>query len=472
MARHLEADREKGKGPAGRQEYINALIHHRRPRPVDDGMLLKRIESKTAQHRTPYSANISRKHASILAAMSPEDRSAPKLGHHRTMTPTREASVRKAFEVFEWEREREPLSPEAMGELPISPPDDPFPGDTEPRPALPKYMASIKSDEPPTGPEEAYHEPAPEAEPEMVAEAVDDWEEGMLEDAKALLAAATPSDEEVEEEAPTTGPEEDEAVPEPETPQPIPPDEEVDDMVVEGIPGQPPRSGGEFPIDMMEPLEDAETDDSAGPDTPRRDEEDEVPVLSYSHEMDISDDQEASPGETETEESVVGLGHGTRWPSDTGLELHIDGFEHISAASDLCPRCGRRIAARNRLLTCNDCGTVACESCEIKTSAKVDAPYYYDWRFELPLCVNCYDKAFNIQKMLAKAKASLGMGNHTYAFYHAQQALRIDPGSPYAKDAQRIIDQVDKRRRESAEQDEAWKRQRAKLSRTTVVHED
>ena len=188
--------------------------------------------------------------------------------------------------------------------------------------------------------------------------------------------------------------------------------------------------------------------------------------------MDISDELETTPGETETTESVVGLTHSTRWASDTGLELHIDGFEHISATSDLCPRCGRRIAARNRLLTCSDCGTVACESCEIKTKAEVDSPYYYDWKFQMPLCIHCFDKAFNIQRMLAKAKAALGMGNLTYAFYHAQQALRTDPSSPYSEDANLIISQVDRRRRESAELDEAWKRQRSKMSTTTVVHED
>jgi hypothetical protein len=223
----------------------------------------------------------------------------------------------------------------------------------------------------------------------------------------------------------------------------------------------------------MEPegIDEAETEGSARLDMPRRDAEEESPI-SFEHGTDFVDDIEATPGETETEASVVGIAPASRWPSDTGLELHIDGFEHISAVSDLCPRCGRRVTARNRLLTCNDCGTVACETCEIRTQSTVDSPYYYDWSFELPLCVNCYEKAMNIQTLLAKAKASLGMGNHTYAFYHAQQALKIDPSSPYAKDAKVIIDQVDKRRRESAEQDEVWKRQRAKLSRTSVVHED
>ncbi|MCK4299503.1 MAG: hypothetical protein KAX80_08215, partial [Planctomycetes bacterium] len=255
--------------------------------------------------------------------------------------------------------------------------------------------------------------------------------------------------------------------PEPE-PEPAP----EEDVVVEGRPGHPPREGGEFPVYLMEALDEAEVEGTAGLDMPRRGEVDDVTVLSFDREMDMTDDEEATPGETETDDSLVGLSPANRWPSDTGLELHIDGFEHIAATSDLCPRCGRRVTARNRLLTCNDCGTVACETCEIKTQVEVDTPYYYEWHFELPLCVNCYEKAFNIQKMLAKAKATLGMGNHTYAFYHAQQALRTDPFSPYAEEAQRIISQVDQRRRETAEQDEAWKRQRSKMSRTSVVRED
>jgi hypothetical protein len=244
-------------------------------------------------------------------------------------------------------------------------------------------------------------------------------------------------------------------------------------VVVEGRPGHSPREGGDFPSYLMEPMEQVGSEGTPEPeDGQAQDEEREKPVLSYEHEMDISDEQEASPGETETDDGLVGLEHSHRWPSDTGLELHIDGFEHMASASDLCPRCGRRITARNRLLTCSDCGTVACENCEMRTSPQVDAPYYYDWRFELPLCVSCFDKAFSIQKGLAKAKAALGMGNHTYAFYHAQQALRTDPDSPYAGDAKRIIDQVDRRRRESAEADEKWKRERARLSRTSVVHEE
>jgi hypothetical protein len=473
MARHYEADEGGGRSAHDRRDFIGALLHHRGPPPVDDRQLLKRIESKTAQHRSPFSANISRKHASILSAIS-DDEKPVKLGHQRSLTPTREASRRNAFEVFEWEREKEPIEVAASADVPTSEEQADIPGWEGSRPVLTKYMAGLGDDD-----EEPEAEPEPEVEPEeeipeepeVVPEAVDLITEDILEEAKSLAPQESEDEEEPEPEVEEEPEPEVEEEPTPEVrvvPEPTPQEE----VVVEGRPGHMPREGGEFPEDLMEPIDEAETEGSARLDLPRRDERPEISMVAFEHETDFSDESEEPPGETETAEAVEGLRPTARWPSDTGLELHIDGFEHIATTSDLCPRCGRRVTARNRLLTCNDCGTVACESCEIKTMSEVDSPYYYEWKFDLPLCVNCYEKAFNIQKLLAKAEAALGMGNHTYAFYHAQQALRTDPTSPYAKDAQKIIDQVDRRRREAAEQDEAWKRQRAKLSRTTVVRED
>ena len=467
MARLLNPDEGDDREGHRRKLYIDALLQNRRPPLIEDRKLLQRIESKTAQHRSPFSANVSRKHASILSALSPPGKTAPKRGHKRSLTPSREASQRQAFEVFEWDRDMEPLAQEAGRPHREDAPLEDWSKPPEPRPALTKYLADLRDDGENLEVEEA--EPEPELEPnlepapEYIPEAEDLVDETMLEEAKALVAAVPipeVTDATEEEEIP-------EVVPGPE-PEPAP----EEDVVVEGRPGHPPREGGDFPVYLMEPLEEAMVEGAAGLDMPRRGEVDDITVLSFDREMDMTDDDEATPGETETDTSLVGLSPANRWPSDTGLELHIDGFEHIAATSDLCPRCGRRVTARNRLLTCNDCGTVACEICEIKTQIEVDTPYYYDWHFELPLCVNCYDKAFNIQKMLAKAKAALGMGNHTYAFYHAQQAFRTDPSSPYAEEAQRIISQVDRRRRESAEQDEAWKRQRSKMSRTSVVSED
>ncbi len=464
MARLLDPEEGDDREGHRRKLYIDALLQHRRPPLIEDRKLLQRIESKTAQHRSPFSANISRKHASILSALSPLGKPAPKRGHKRSLTPSREASQRQAFEVFEWDRDMEPLALEEVRPQRADDAMEDWSTPPEPRPVLTKYLADLKKDGEDLEVEEAEPEPDPEPEPVYIPEAEDLVDDTILEEAKALMAAVPAPEEtdatEEEDEVP-------EVVPEPK-PEPAP----EEDVVVEGRPGHPPREGGEFPVYLMEPLDEAEVEGAPGLDTPRRGEVDDVTVLTFDRETDMTDDEEATPGETETDDSLVGLSPAHRWPSDTGLELHIDGFEHITATSDLCPRCGRRVTARNRLLTCNDCGAVACETCEIKTQVEVDTPYYYDWHFELPLCVNCYEKAFNIQKMLAKAKAALGMGNHTYAFYHAQQALRTDPSSPYAEEAQRIISQVDQRRREAAEQDEAWKRQRSKMSRTSVVRED
>jgi hypothetical protein len=464
MARHSRGDEDDDKGDRGRKDYIDALLTSRRPPPTGDKKLLQRIEAKTAQHRSPFSANISRKHASIIAAMAPPGKEKPRLGHKRGLTPTREASTRRAFEVFEWDRDFEPMEAETpVDETPAQ--ERHWDTPPEPRPAMTKYMATLQEEE---GWEDGDWDEGPvdvpsEPEAEVIPEAEDLIGESLLEEATALAAADI---------VPEVG-----AEPEPVPPPEIEPASQVareplaappPEVVVEGRPGHMPKEGGDFPSYLMEPLAEADGDSPTEVVEATEDEERERPQLTFERDMDISDEIEVTPGETETDDGMVGLSHSHRWPSDTGLELHIDGFEHMASASDLCPRCGRRITARNRLLTCTDCGTVACENCEIKTSGEVDAPYYYDWRFELPLCISCFDKAFSIQKGLAKAKAALGMGNHTYAFYHAQQALRTDPDSPYSEDAERIIGQVDRRRRESAEADEKWKRERAKMSRTSV----
>ena len=418
MATPPEEEKDEGKEPAKRT-YISALLSSRAPpqaTPVDQKGLLGRIDAKTEPLRTPYSANVSRKDASILAALAPPGQERARLGRNAEMTPPREASNRKGFEVLEWEHERELLTTEELAEAA----EEAMSGSEVARAAEQPAMGMEQS--PLVAEEEPVEEPPP---PEPVP----------------APAAAT------------TAP--------------------AGEVVVETRPGHMPREGGQFPGELMESMEEAPAEGSpviarkerAAPPPPS-------PAGIVSYERGFSKGEEEAPQETITREELQGAApRPQRFPSETGLELHIDGFEDMARQSDICPRCGRRITVRNRLLTCTDCGVVACESCEIRTTARVESPFYYDWKFKLPLCIRCFEKAFGIQKSLSKAKTSLGMGNYTYAYYHAQQALKTDPGSTYADEAREIIAQIDRRRRESAEQDKAWKKQLAAYSRTTVVHE-
>ena len=431
MATPPEEEKDGGKEPTKRT-YISALLSSRAPAQaaqVDQKGLLGRIDAKTEPLRTPYSANVSRKDASILAALAPPGQEKARLGRRGEMTPPREASNRKGFEVLEWEREHEPLTTEELAE------------------AAEEAMRESEAARAAEGPEMEMEERSP-------------------------LAA---------EEGPEEGPSPDAEAPPPPEAVPAPTLEPAaaiataptGDVVVETRPGHRPREGGQFPGELMESMEEAPAEGSpviarserAAPPPP-------APAGIVSYERGFSEGDEEAPQETVTREELQGAApRPQRWPSETGLELHIDGFEDMARQSDICPRCGRRITVRNRLLTCSDCGVVACESCEIRTTAHVESPFYYDWKFRLPLCIRCFEKAFSIQKSLSKAKTSLGMGNYTYAYYHAQQALKADPGSAYADEAREIIAQIDRRRRESAEQDKAWKKQLAAYSRTTVVHE-
>ncbi len=399
-------DAEKdGKEPVKR-DYISALLSARAGEPLDPHGLLMRIDAKTEGLRTPYSANISRKDASILAALAPPGQEKARLGSKVELAPSRETS-RPGFQALEWDQDREPITVDELVE--------------------------------------AAEQLAPGGEPPV--------------------ELASPQPAPVEERPPPTA--KDEGAP---TEAPAAPE----DVVVQSRPGQRLREGGEFPGELMEDVEESPTEDTAEMARPARRKPQEGPaIVAFQHKASFDEIEEAPTEESRTLDDMAGAAPGTHkhWPSPTGLELHIDGFDDLARVADICPRCGRRTSLRNRLLTCTDCGVVACEGCEIRTKSDVDSPYYYDWKFELPLCIRCFEKAYNIQKSLARAKSSLGMGNYTYAYFHAQQALKTDPESRYAEDARGIIAQVDKRRRESAEQDESWRKQRDKLSRTTVVHE-
>jgi len=410
------ADAEKDeKGPVKR-DYISALLSARAGEPVDPRGLLMRIDAKTEGLRTPYSANVSRKDASILAALSPAGQDKARLGTKVELAPSRETS-RPGFQALEWDQDREPMTVDELVEA---------------------------AEQLPPGGEPA----APSPGPTPVAA-----EERPLQPEGAGTAAPVPETSGGAEGTPPVA---------------------AGDVVVQARPGQRPREGGEFPGELMEDLEQSPPEDAAVMAQPARKQRQDAPtIIAYQHRASFDEVEEAPTEESRTLDDMAGAAPGTHkhWPSPTGLETHIDGFDDLARVADICPRCGRRTSLRNRLLTCTDCGAVACEGCEIRSKADVDSPYYYDWRFELPLCIRCFEKAYNIQKSLAKAKSSLGMGNYTYAYFHAQQALKTDPESRYAKDARDIIEMVDKRRREAAEQDESWRRQRDKLSRTTVVHE-
>ncbi|NIP33901.1 MAG: hypothetical protein GWN18_03060, partial [Thermoplasmata archaeon] len=163
----------------------------------------------------------------------------------RSLTPTREASNRKAFEVFEWDRDFEDM------ETAAPPPEHPPEGghwDTppEPRPPLMKYAASLQDE----GSEEEAWDGIPEEEPEIVPEAEDLIGEEMLDEAREMAAPA-----QVPEVArfppPSTAPTP-EPLPEP-SPVPEAPTSPPQEVVVEGRPGHVPREGGEFPAELMEP---------------------------------------------------------------------------------------------------------------------------------------------------------------------------------------------------------------------------
>jgi hypothetical protein len=133
------------------------------------------------------------------------------------------------------------------------------------------------------------------------------------------------------------------------------------------------------------------------------------------------------------------------------------------AGGEFCPSCGAKYTDHLVPQICTSCGTVRCTKCNNYEHEHVKTSIYYDYKFEWPLCIACYSKAYNIQKTMSKAMTCFGNGNLTYAVYYAQNAIRMDPNSKYAEDAARLIQRVDEAKKEAM--DKAWKAQSQKLTR-------
>ncbi len=133
------------------------------------------------------------------------------------------------------------------------------------------------------------------------------------------------------------------------------------------------------------------------------------------------------------------------------------------ASPERCPVCKSELSPTNRMLECVDCGKRSCEKCEVYEKGHTKTNLYFEFHFDDPLCMRCYEKNFTIQKQLAKAYSCYGMGNYTYAYHYATGALKIDPDSKYAPAIAELIEKIEDRRAESQKQDIIWKEKRKML---------
>ena len=135
-------------------------------------------------------------------------------------------------------------------------------------------------------------------------------------------------------------------------------------------------------------------------------------------------------------------------------------LEQKTEGGKLCPSCGSPISDRNRLLICSSCGKVSCDNCGRYELAHLKTDIYYDYKFDFPLCLQCYGNAFSIQRLLGRASVCYGNGNYTYALYYANQALEQDPESRYAPKARDLVSKINKAHEQAHERDQQWRLQR------------
>jgi len=184
---------------------------------------------------------------------------------------------------------------------------------------------------------------------------------------------------------------------------------------------------------------------------------------------DMADEDDADISAEDEEEPTLGR---SPPPDRRAEEKAHRALQHDGSGAALCPTCGRRITPSNQVLVCSSCGRVSCGSCgKFSAGQPTGNIYQYEYKFNFPLCQPCFDRHFNIQKNLARAKAYLASGNLTYAFYHAQSARQLEPESPYKADAEELVVQVEARRTQMQAAEKQWDDARRKMmkERTTVL---
>ena len=139
--------------------------------------------------------------------------------------------------------------------------------------------------------------------------------------------------------------------------------------------------------------------------------------------------------------------------------------EAKGAGGEFCPSCGSKYTDHLIPQICTGCGAVRCTKCNNYDHEHLRTSIYYDYKFDWPLCIACYNKAYNIQKTMSKAMTCFGNGNLTYAIYYAQNAIRMDPNSKYAEDAAKLIQRVDEAKAKKESMDKAWKAKSQMMSR-------
>jgi hypothetical protein len=140
-------------------------------------------------------------------------------------------------------------------------------------------------------------------------------------------------------------------------------------------------------------------------------------------------------------------------------------LEQRSDGGKLCPSCGTPISEKNRLLICTDCGRKNCDTCGRYEKSHMKSDVYYEYQFDWPLCLTCYEKAYTIQRMLGRASVCYGSGNYSYARWYANNALQQDPESRYAPKINDLIDKINKANKAAGERDKEWRFARKQFSR-------
>lgn len=149
---------------------------------------------------------------------------------------------------------------------------------------------------------------------------------------------------------------------------------------------------------------------------------------------------------------------------DADRTRRAEEFEKTDAGN-VCPSCGRIINDENDLVICTECGNKNCETCGKYELKHLKTDVYYNYEFDFPLCADCYEKNYQVQRAIGKALTCFGSGNYTYAHYYAAEAYRIGSKTKFAKRIKELLEKIETAMHSAKEKDNEWRRDWKLLSR-------
>ena len=114
-----------------------------------------------------------------------------------------------------------------------------------------------------------------------------------------------------------------------------------------------------------------------------------------------------------------------------------------------CRSCGLPLR-KGAIDTCTSCGVDVCPSCGEYQRLHKQSQVFFNYKFDYPLCKDCYLNSFKTQEEIGRASTYYGIGSLTYAGRHVAKAIELASSWPggemYLAKAKSLQESIEKAR--------------------------